>query len=426
MWKGTGYALMRLPTYLNATFRHYKTMQKSTSVRLSIIPALLTLFGSVAAQMPTRPVQPSPPVGVQEDMTWWYISLFVLLVALAGAIGWWYKTKYGGEEKKEKRVDYSGDDANADSVDADSELAWLKKVSKKKASKNDYKFPEGLPRTSRVLSKNGINSIDAEDDASFSETKRRIKQDQFERLPINSFDGLKNPKPFDALPISNDDALMSAIEQAQCEDEEDPEIRELAIRILARFKNRNSIESLSQMAMYDVSSSLRSKAVLALADFDHESVFESILLCCADPTREVRAAAARALFNLNFDRAECWSRIALCNDEFGMVQAARAAIESDLVERSIERLVHEDVNHSYEAFALVALLIKAGETMEIFSLLESHADNFVKLALIRVFSIIEDERATEKLFSYMERNTLSEEIGRAVNECIKAPRLVPV
>jgi hypothetical protein len=108
-----------------------------------------------------------------------------------------------------------------------------------------------------------------------------------------------------------------------------------------------------------------------------------------------------------------------------MVQSARAAIESDLVERSIERLIHEDVKHSYEAFALVALLIKSGETLEIFSFLESHADNFVKLALIRVFSVVEDERATKKLFSYMERNTLPDEIGKAVNECIKAPRLVP-
>ncbi len=74
--------------------------------------------------------------------------------------------------------------------------------------------------------------------------------------------------------------------------------------------------------MYDISSNLRSKAVSVLADFDHESVFETVLLCCADPTREVRAAAARALFNLSFERSDSWARIAQCDDEFRMVQAA--------------------------------------------------------------------------------------------------------
>ncbi|MDH3493299.1 MAG: HEAT repeat domain-containing protein, partial [Acidobacteriota bacterium] len=205
----------------------------------------------------------------------------------------------------------------------------------------------------------------------------------------------------------------------------DPEIRELAVRILARFRTRNSVEALSQVAKYDISSSHRSAAVLVLAEFDHQSVFETILLCCADPTREVRAAAARALFNTSFDRADAWARIATCGDEYRMVQAARAAIESDLVERSIERLIHEDVKHAYEAFALIALLIKAGETMEIFQVLESHADQFVKLALLRVFKIIHDDRAIPMLYSYMERNTLPEILGRAVNDCIKSSTLVP-
>ncbi|NNE67182.1 MAG: hypothetical protein HKN33_11510, partial [Pyrinomonadaceae bacterium] len=278
---------------------------------------------------------------------------------------------------------------------------------------------------SRVLKKDDLSSIKDGTGRSFDETKKKLQQIQFDKLPVNRFDDLNEPKHFDALPISNDDALMSAIEQTHCEDEEDPEIREVSIRILARFRTRNSIEALEQVAKYDVSSSLRSKAVAILAEFDHESVFETILLCGADPTREVRAAAARALFQLSFDRADAWARIANCGDEFRMVQAARAAIESDLVERSIERLIHEDLNHSYEAFALIALLIRAGETMEIFQILESHADQFVKLALLRVFKVIQDERTIPMLYSYMERNTLPELLGKAVNDCIKSADLVP-
>ncbi len=66
----------------------------------------------------------------------------------------------------------------------------------------------------------------------------------------------------------------------------------------------------------------------------------------------------------------------------------RAAIESDLVERSVERLVSEDLKQAYEAFTVIALLISAGETMELFQILESHSDQFIKLALVRVFKII--------------------------------------
>ena len=143
-------------------------------------------------------------------------------------------------------------------------------------------------------------------------------------------------RPFMQLPISNDDALLSAIEQTQDEFEEDESVRELAVRILARFETKNSVESLSQVALYDLSSTLRSKAVGILSDFDHESVFETLLLACADPTREVRAAAARGLFRLSFDRSDCWMRIAESNDEFRMRHAARAAIAGDLVERSFD------------------------------------------------------------------------------------------
>jgi hypothetical protein len=63
--------------------------------------------------------------------------------------------------------------------------------------------------------------------------------------------------------------------------------------------------------------------------------------------------------------------------------------------------------------------------MEIFQILESHANHFMKLALIRVFKVIPDERALPMLYSYMERNTLPEVLGKAVNDCIKSASLIP-
>ena len=42
----------------------------------------------------------------------------------------------------------------------------------------------------------------------------------------------------------------------QAQYEEDEEVRELAVRILAAFKTKNSVEALSQVAIYDLSSSV--------------------------------------------------------------------------------------------------------------------------------------------------------------------------
>ena len=196
------------------------------------------------------------------------------------------------------------------------------------------------------------------------------------------------------------------------------------MRVLAKFKNKNSAETITQMALYDLSANLRSTAVSALADFDHESVFEGILLACADPTREVRAAAARSLFRLSFDRSEAWTRIAECEDDFRIVQAARAAIESDLVEKSIDRLVHEDEKYAYEAFALVALLIRAGETKEVFDVIQNSRDKSVKLAMLHVLKVVRDERMLPGVYSYIEQNSLPEDLSNAANEVIKSMELV--
>ena len=232
------------------------------------------------------------------------------------------------------------------------------------------------------------------DTKSFQEKMRKL---QYSQLPINSFVELRPAGPFEPLPESDDPAVLDAIEQVNDEYETDEAIRDVALRILTAFRTRNSVEALSQIALYDLSANLRSKAVQTLTDFDHESVFESILLACADPTREVRAAAARGLFKLNFDRANAWKRIMETNDDFRKSHAARAALEAGIVTKSFDRLVHEDRKIAYEAFCLVSLLISSGETDAIFSAIRNHKDERVRFALLHVLKVIRDPRTFDEL-----------------------------
>ncbi|MEZ5347007.1 MAG: HEAT repeat domain-containing protein [Pyrinomonadaceae bacterium] len=378
-------------------------------------------FSNVLAQMPAVRAPRAQPEIPPEDFTWWYITLFILVLALAAAIGWMYKRKSEAAVISEKRTDALDWD---DSLDAKKELEWFKTISKSPSKKKTSKFPKGLPQTSKVLSKQTAKTPQPSD-LELKERRRKMEKIAFEKLPIRGIRELENAPFIEPLPMSDDQGLLSAIEQAQDEYEEDPQVRELALRVLAKFKTQNSIEALSQIAMYDLSSNIRSSAVAALADFDHESVFEAILLACADPTREVRAAAARSLFRLSFSRAEAWTRIAECGDEFRVVQAARAAIESELVDRSINRLVDDDHGHAYEAFALVALLVKAGETKEIFEVIENQSDRKVKLAILHCLKVLKDPSTLPDLYTYIERNSLPEDLSNAANDVIRSFDMVP-
>jgi hypothetical protein len=395
---------------------------------LSIRPLLrsglstaLLLAATVVLEISAQSKAPAPP---SEDDTWWYALLFVMIAGLAGAVVWMVKSRKADAAVKanEKRNALAKAEAELleSGLDADQELEWYRKARKASNSKKKG-LGAALPNTAQVLGKS-----DRPERRKYSEReiKERLQALQFSQLPIAKVSKIEMARPFSMLPISNDDALMSAIEQVQDEYEEDETVRDLAVRILARFKTRNSVESLAQVALYDLSSNLRSKAVSILADFDHESVFETILLCCADPAREVRAAAARGLFRLNSDRADAWTRINETEDEFRIRQAARAAMEADLVLRSLDRLVHQDQKIAYEAVTLLALLLKNGETDEIFRAVEEHRDDNVRLAFLKVVDIAGDERAIPKLERMRNQLMISKEIKNRIDEVIARFELV--
>jgi len=385
-----------------------------------IASLLLFMSTNVLAQMSSVPVPTPEEVVEAEDFTWWYISLVILAIGLAGAIFWWFNSRKNKKAAATQSKKSSKKETWEDhSLDADKELEWLRKnrkVINKRGNKinSDKKMPNGLPKTSNIFERNGK-----------TEEPELTKENESPAiLPVFSIQRLELARPFTPLSLSNDEALMSAIEQVQDEYEEDEEVRDLSLRILAAFKTRNSVEALSQIALYDLSSNLRSKAASTLAEYDHESVFVPILLACADPTREVRAASARGLFRLSFDRADAWTRIAETNDEFIMRQAARAATEADLVKRSFERLAHTDFKSVYEAFALVALLLKAGETEEVFEAMTSHKDMNVRKAILHIIKITKEPNALDGLYTLLEKNSLPEEMQKEVDEAIQEIGLV--
>ncbi len=348
---------------------------------------------------------------------WWMIALFILVSCLAFSIYYRYKTKTTEVEAATpyKRISYSNTKQRNGNSTADRGVEWLKKNqtgSGNQENASSSRSKNGSRKPNRFSAPNSA-TVENIDEVSTV-------------LPIYSFLKVKATTKYNPLPVSDDPALLSAIEQVREEFEEDEEIRSLAVRILAAFKTSNSIDALAQVALYDLSANQRSVAVTTLSEFDHESVFETILLACADPTREVRAAAARALFHLTFDRAEAWARIANLGQQGRMVQMARAAIEADLVERSFERLVHRDRKYAYEAFALVTMLIRASEMDVVTEFLQKTGDAKLRRAILHTIKVSKNKQALEGLKSVLKKKNLSPDLQEDVDKTIEEMGFVTV
>ncbi len=377
----------------------------------------------VQAQETKPPVvaMPPKPIPTPEDNTLWYLSLAVLGFSLVGAVLWWMKDKNSQKEINKEIINQANIKANKEdgSVDGDKELEWLRKnqelIDKRRKRSSLSKKSNGnqLPN-SKVITEN------QEEIASvvMNNHEKGVQLACRKDLPIYAILGVEKPNDFEVLSLSRDEALLGAIEQVHDEFEEDESVRELAVRILAMFKNRNAVEALSQVALYDLSSTLRVKALITLSEFDHESVFETILLACADPTREVRAAAARALTRLTFNRADAWTRIAECVDKWQIKQAADATIESGFVERSFERLIHNDYKQVYEAFTLLNLLIKADKIGLIIERLEGAKSMDVKVAILHVLKVTEARNSLSYLYHLYSKKGLPQVYGDALDEVI--------
>lgn len=401
------------------------------SILLGLFTAILAFAADISAQ-PSLAEKERAFVESSGDRMW-YTMGFIAIAGIGLAFFMWRRSQQGRNKpdfKYENRYqDYYSNSAQdlGESVDAEKELEWLRKAKKggAKADGLSFQMKKKAPTKRTRITASNSAGIEEEsiDTKVFQEKMRRM---QYAQLPINSVSELMPAAEFEVLPISDDESLLNAIEQADEEFEEDETIRELALKILTAFRTRNSVEALSQIALYDLSANLRSKAVATLTDFDHETVFEGILLACADPTREVRATAARGLFRLSFDRADAWKRIIETGDEFRMRHAARAALEAGIVTKAFERLIHEDLKIAYEAIVLVSLMIEAGETKEIFDAIRDHKDERVKYALLHVLKITRDERTASELDELSKDSDLPTDVMNRVIDTINAFETVAV
>ncbi|MFL6253743.1 MAG: HEAT repeat domain-containing protein [Pyrinomonadaceae bacterium] len=187
---------------------------------------------------------------------------------------------------------------------------------------------------------------------------------------------------YEELPESvEDEAFVAALVRIESTDAES---RVNAAQHLAQFQVRRAVTALANAARHDREDAVRSAAVNSLGLINHESVFANIIMALADEAREVRAAAARALSRLSFERAEAYVRVAETADQRTLRDVAHACVKAGLAAQAVGRLTSEDRRQAYEAFSLLSLCACGGEVEPILEAVESHRDLDTRLTCVQL------------------------------------------
>lgn len=367
-------------------------------------------------QLTTSAAQSSDAATSSDGFTFLSIALALLSASFVASIFWWRREKVKTAElprrapsKKpalthENKFARDKQAANANSqmeIEVDDEMAaWVQNNLNNRRSSAEAK--------TEVKIEPPANSTHKTSAASPVETAPQS---------IPHFAALKSPSPLVPLPLMDDEALLEAVELVQDFDASEIE-RQTAISILSTFKSRNAAEALAGVALYDESPFIRIEALNMLGEFNHESTFEPILLACADPAREVRAAAARGLSRLNINRAEAYARVIASDDPERLRLASLGCREAGLAKYSFDRLIAADKQQSDEAFAVLSLIVAAGDFALVVKTLLHHADINVKLATIQALHALKPSKHLPELYEITANENLPVEIRRALDSLV--------
>jgi hypothetical protein len=191
-----------------------------------------------------------------------------------------------------------------------------------------------------------------------------------------------------------------------------------AAKSLARFQAGQAVSALTTIARTDSEAAIRSQAITSLAAINHESVFPAVLIGMADESREVRAAAARSLTHLNFERLDAFIRVLETEDEELQSAVAKACIKSGIVSQAIDRLANGDRRQGYETFSIISLLARAKTTDPVLEAIANHSNLDVRLATVRLLTNTGETHVFEELRQLAMQEGLPEELRTALLEAM--------
>ncbi|HEX8501433.1 MAG TPA: HEAT repeat domain-containing protein [Pyrinomonadaceae bacterium] len=187
---------------------------------------------------------------------------------------------------------------------------------------------------------------------------------------------------------------------------------------LAPFDEHSTVPASIQQRLASRDPGERATAIVELSHVDTDEAFQQICAGFDDPSKDVRSAAARALYELRGDRAESFTR-ALREADSERRRGIGAAIHSSgLAAESISQLTGESREKTYEAFSLLFLMAKAGEVAPLVRAIEGHPSNEVRLAVVKLLALSGQKEILPAFRRLAVRGSLPTEVRSAVMEAI--------
>ncbi|MCA1615915.1 MAG: HEAT repeat domain-containing protein, partial [Acidobacteria bacterium] len=162
----------------------------------------------------------------------------------------------------------------------------------------------------------------------------------------------------------------------------------------------------------------RAESVLALARLDTDEAYQQICDAFDDGEQKVREAAARALYEVSDDRAESFTRALREAGPERRRNIGAALAGSGLAEEAVSQLTGESRDKTYDAFSLLFLMAKAGETAPLIHAIESHPDTEVRLAVVKLLALSGQQEVLPSFRRLAVRGSLPAEVRSAVMEAI--------
>ncbi|HEV2884659.1 MAG TPA: HEAT repeat domain-containing protein [Pyrinomonadaceae bacterium] len=233
---------------------------------------------------------------------------------------------------------------------------------------------------------------------------------------VHEITKLEASAPVEDLPESTDDERLEPALLAL--GSVDADERSEALKTLVQLRVRRSIEAIATVAQLDSEPNIRAVAISSLGIMNHESVFPTVLIAMADETREVRAAAARSLNRLSFDRADGYVRVIESCDDETIENVARACVQAGIVSQNLDRLGSCDHRQAYETFAIINLLARARMTEPVLNVIAEHTNMEVRLNAIHLIACTDQPEVFEQLRELAVKDGVGEEVKTTLLEAM--------
>lgn len=162
----------------------------------------------------------------------------------------------------------------------------------------------------------------------------------------------------------------------------------------------------------------RVAAVGNLSQLGGEEAFQQISAAFDDESIEVRSAAAHAMFEFQEDRAAAFTRALREASPERRRNIGSAIASSGLAAQAIRNLTGESRDKTYDAFSLLFLMSKAGETGSLMRAIEADPNIEVRLAVVKLLALSGQPDVLTAFRRMAVRGSLPPEVRSAVMEAI--------